>query len=438
VTRALAIALVLAAAPALAEVTVQPGAPAVPAPRLLSLDEALQIGLSKQPTLRQAQAATDAAKARVEQARAPLLPQVTGSGSYVSQSHTATGASAALFGASSGIQETYTAGITGRLLVYDFGQTWGRWRASQASASGQESSERATTRSVALAIRSAYFDAVAAKALLGVARDTLANEQRHLEQVRAQVEIGTRPPVDLVQERVNVANDQVRLIQAENQYATARLQVEQAIGATDLGPWEIAEETLPPVPGEEAAPEVLLQEALASRPEVAAGDAQIRAQELTVDALQGGYGPSVAVQAGLTESGPTASDLANGWNTQVTLTWPLFQGGQTRGQVREARAATSSLVAQQDLLKQQIRLELEQARLSVRAAGAALGAAADASQAARERLALAEGRYETGVGSILELSDAQVALTTALGQEVQAKFSLAVARSQLLRALGRP
>ena len=81
---------------------------------------------------------------------------------------------------------------------------------------------------------------------------------------------------------------------------------------------------------------------------------------------------------------------------------------------------------------------MEQSRLGVRAAAATLGAAKDASQAAREQLTLQEGRYQTGVGSIIELSDAQTALTTALGQEVQSQFQLAVARSQLLRALGRP
>ncbi len=122
----------------------------------------------------------------------------------------------------------------------------------------------------------------------------------------------------------------------------------------------------------------------------------------------------------------------------MTLSWPLFQGGQTRGQVREARANATALDAQSEQLAQQIRLELEQARLSVRAAGATLGASEEAADAARERLTLAEGRYQTGVGSLLELSDAQVALTTALGQRVQSEFQLAAARSQLLRALGRP
>jgi outer membrane protein len=397
----------------------------------------MQIGLSHQPTLRQAQAATDAARARVEQARAPLLPQVTGSGSFQRQSQTA--GSLAQLGSTSAVStELYSLNLTGRQLLWDFGQTSGHWRASQAAASGQELSQQATSRTIALTIRAAYFNAVGAKALVTVARDTLGNEQRHLEQVRAQVEVGTRPPVDLVQERVNLANAQVRLIQAENGYATARIQLEQAIGATDLGPWEIAEEVLPPVQGEDAAPEILLQEALASRPEIASGEAQIRAQELTVSAIEGGYGPSVGVQAGVSEIGPRASDLNTGWNAQVFLTWPLFQGGLTRGQVREARANVSSLQAQLELQKQQVRLDVEQARLGVRAAVASLGAAQDASQAAREQLTLQEGRYQTGVGSIIELSDAQVALTTALGQLVQSQFQLAVARSQLLRALGRP
>jgi outer membrane protein len=191
------------------------------------------------------------------------------------------------------------------------------------------------------------------------------------------------------------------------------------------------------VPGEEGPPEPLLAEALAARPELSALNAQLRGQELTVRALQGGYGPAFGLSAGPSWSGEEPDDLAYGWNTTVTLSWSLFEGGATRGQVREARANATALDAQLELLRQSVRLELEQARLGVRAAQATLGASEEAAQAARERLVLAEGRYQTGVGSILELQDAQVALTTALGQRVQAEFQLASARSQLLRALGR-
>ena len=94
--------------------------------------------------------------------------------------------------------------------------------------------------------------------------------------------------------------------------------------------------------------------------------------------------------------------------------------------------------AQLDSARLQIRLELDQARLALRAAKAALGAAGEALRNARERLKLAEGRYQQGIGSIIELGDAQVALTTAAAQSVQADYRVATARAQLAKALGRP
>jgi outer membrane protein len=430
---ALAVALLLAAGRAGA----QAGAP----PRVLGLEEALRVGLSRQPQLRQAQANVQAARARVDQALAPLLPQLSGTASWErGESDVGLSVTGGELGGSGG-RDRYSLGVTGRLLVWDLGQTSGRWRASRALAAGQEDSERATRGAVALDVRRTYFDAVAAKALLGVARETLANTERHLDQVRAFVEIGTRPPIDLALERTNVANARVGLIQAENAYATARVRVEQAIGVTDLGPWEIADESLPAVPGEEGPPEPLLDEALAARPELAALSQQLRGQELTVRSLAGGYLPSLGVtgfvgSASTVETG-RSPDLAGSWSAAVTLSWPFFEGGSTRGQVREARANATALDAQLEQLRQAVRVEVEQARLGVRAAQATLVASEEASQAAREQLQLAEGRYQTGVGSVLELADAQVALTTALGQEVQAELQLAAARSQLLQALGR-
>jgi len=83
-----------------------------------------------------------------------------------------------------------------------------------------------------------------------------------------------------------------------------------------------------------------------------------------------------------------------------------------------------------------VRLEVEQARLALRGAKAALVAAGEALENARLRLRLAERRYQTGVGDVIELGDAQVALTNAAAQEVGARFNLSVARAQLLKALG--
>ena len=77
------------------------------------------------------------------------------------------------------------------------------------------------------------------------------------------------------------------------------------------------------------------------------------------------------------------------------------------------------------------------ARLAVRAARATIGAAQDAATSARDQLRLAEQRFATGVGSIIELTDAQVVYTSAAAQLVQARYGLSAARAQLLAALGR-
>src|SRR5262249_14785608 len=125
------------------------------------------------------------------------------------------------------------------------------------------------------------------------------------------------------------------------------------------------------------------------------------------------------------------------WNVGATLAWPIFQGGLTTGQVHEAEANLDVVSAQTEALRLQIRVDVEQAALSVRAAKAGIVAANDALGNARERLRLAERRYESCVGTIIELSDAHVAVANAEAQVVQAAFNLSNARAQLLSAMGK-
>ncbi len=217
----------------------------------------------------------------------------------------------------------------------------------------------------------------------------------------------------------------------------ARAQLAQAIGLDGPADFGVGDEAFPAVPGEDSASEALIAEAARARPDITALEQDIRAQELTVRAVRGAYGPTLSAQASATEGGEAVDNLAWNWSVGVNLNWPIFQGGLTRAQVHEAQAAVQSLVAQRDALKQQVRLDVEQARLSVSASREALAATGEAVTNARERLRLAEGRYQTGVGNAIELGDAQVALTTALATQVQADYGLAAARAQLLRAMGR-
>ena len=180
-----------------------------------------------------------------------------------------------------------------------------------------------------------------------------------------------------------------------------------------------------------------MSEAVRARPDITSLDAQIRAQELSLGATRAAYWPTLSAATGATESGAQIDNLVWNWNASLNLTWQVYQGGVTRAQVQEASANLKGLVAQRDALRQTLRVNVEQARLGLRAAKAGLSASEEALVNARERLKLAEGRYQVGVGNLIELGDAQLAYTNAAVQKVQAEYNLANARAQLLQALGR-
>jgi outer membrane protein len=331
----------------------------------------------------------------------------------------------------------FSASETINQLIWDFDLTPARWHASRVQARAQVENERAVSQGVTLAVRSAFYQARAGKALVGVAKETLENLKKHLDQSQGFVQAGTRPEIDLAQARTNLAVGQAQLVNAENGYLTSKAVLNQAMGVILGDDYEVADEAPGPVEGEDSGLEPLAAEAIKSRAEIAVLERQLEAQKLLVHAAKGGYWPSFSGNLGSTQGGTTLTDL--GWNISVGLSmnWALFQGGLTAAQVHEAEALADQLAAQLELSRQQVRFDVEQARLAVRAAKASLVAQNDAVLNAREQLRLAEGRYQTGVGNGIELSDAQVALTNAEAQVIQSDEQLAIARAQLLRALGR-
>jgi outer membrane protein len=182
---------------------------------------------------------------------------------------------------------------------------------------------------------------------------------------------------------------------------------------------------------------MLAAKALAARPELATLDQQRQAQEDTIAAARGGYGPTLSASAGASEAGIDLGGLVPNWYGGVTLTWPIFQGGLTRGQVHAAEAGLEILNAQKSTEALQVRFDVDAARLAVRAAKGTIAAADEAAVSAREQLTLAEQRYAAGIGSIIELNDAQLTHSSAAAQVVQARYGLASARAQLQAALGR-
>lgn len=412
--------------------------------RTLSLSEALAAAEANVPALRQVRAEGEVAAAQADLARAPLLPQLGGSALYQrgtsnfiprpsSVPNSINTASATTSGAT---YNYFNFGLTLSQTLFD-APSFERWRGALATLGAQQAMIDTARLDLAYNVRLAFFNARATHELLSVATETLANQRRHLDQVRGFVEVGTRPEIDLAQSRTDVANAQVALITAENNDEVARAQLNLQMGSEADTSYEIGEGVAAPVELEDALLDEQILAAARSRPELVAFEERLRAQALALGANRWGYAPTLTASTSLTDGGVAIDSLAWNWNFQAQLSWNLFGGLSTYTQVRQAQAQLRALSAQRDAQRQQVRVELSRARLALRAAKATLVASGEALLSARQRAQLAEGRYQAGVGNALEISDAVVALANASAQRVQADFNIASSRAQLLRALGR-
>ena len=403
--------------------------------RTLTLEQALDTARKHAPELRQAAATTAAARARVDIAGAPLLPQITGSASY--SRGTSNGPLATQSRTSLSTRDNFAAGVRATQLIYDFGQSTQQKEAARSSASAQEQNERAQALEIAFNVRTAYLTAAANRALTDVASATLANQERHLAQIQGFVEVGTRPPIDLAQARTDVANARLAVLRAQNAYAGAKAELSRAMGVPSDRDFEVVVEVPAAEEGEDTSIDALVQQAEKQRPEFAALQRQVEAQEATLRSIRGQYGPSLNLTGSVDEAGYRLTSLATNFSAGVNLTWPIFQGGVTNARVDEATATLTGIQAEFEALRADVRLSVTQAVLGLSAAREALAVATELVELARERLRLADGRYQTGLGNAIELGDAELSLRDAQTQRVTADYDLAQARALLHRSLGR-
>lgn len=417
---------------------------AVLAARPLSLDDALSAARARAPALKAANATVTAVRARERAAFAPLIPRVSASlgysrstSNFVARPGSVPSALDSQTNVSLASYDFFSAGLNGS-ASWDFGQSWRRWLASKETIGSAEAQARAERVALGLEVRQAYFEAARQKELTQVAEAGLANAEAHFTQAQAFVRAGSRPQIDVVQAKADVAQAKLTVVTARNGERTALVRLLTSVGLPRAEPVSLSDETPPALDVEAQDVAQALTRALEGRPELAQLGSQVRAQELALKAVQGAYGPTVSATLGLTlQSRNLAQAVVPNASLGLSLAWPLYEGGVTLAQEAEARAQLDVLAAQRGALEQQLQLDVEQAWVGVEGARAALEAAQEAAQAATEEDRFAVGRYQAGAGNAIELGDARVRLTTAQSQAVQAKYALAQARARLMAALGQ-
>ena len=416
--------------------------PAAAQPRSepLSLERAIELALLQHPSVKQTRAAIESAEARIQSAKVAQRPTFD---LRVSVAESSSRAGFDTVGNPTGgfFDPRLSTGFSGSASwrIYDFGQTAARIRAAELAADATAAAIGTTTLDIRVRVSSAYLEAIARTRLINVAQATVVSEEQHLDQARKFVAAQAKDPIEVVQAQARAANARSALAQAQSNAALALANLRSAIGFLDPSVTFIVDGSWPTPPSEEPPQlEVLVTDARRSRPEIMVLDKQITAAEAEVTAARAQRRPVLSASAS-TLWGPNQDNWKPqpSWTAGLTLSWQLFDGGRTAADVRAARAGVLSAEAQRDALLVSLTSELDAARQQIVAHRANVTASNEAVIAARAQLRLADARYTQGLGSQIELADAQTAVTTAEGNLITAEWQLADAWTQLRRSLGQ-
>ncbi|MBI1996443.1 MAG: TolC family protein [Deltaproteobacteria bacterium] len=138
-----------------------------------------------------------------------------------------------------------------------------------------------------------------------------------------------------------------------------------------------------------------------------------------------------------TSGGGNTFPLTVSWQAQLSLNIPIFDGFRTTNRVEESLHNYYVIKSQEEQQRQQVALDVEQSYLRLVELQERIKANEAAAKAAKENLDLANGRYQVGVGSIIEVTDAQTLYTDAQTTYVRALYDYKIADAQLIRAIGK-
>jgi outer membrane protein TolC len=414
----------------------------------LTLDRAVELALQYHPARLAARSRTAAAGERVGEARAALLPQVFGVAEYLRATDNGIGDTTYLPAPGiprapttgrhvNDLAETfnnYLAGISAYQYLFDFGRTRGLIHERNAEADAERARLKLVDLDLVYGASKAYFDLVAAKEIVRVFETAVSQREQHLQEAEVKARAGLSPEIDTYTAQSELARTRLNLVNARNGAATAKVALDNAMGLGMNAPdYEQVDaltysEITEPV-------DVYLRSALAQRPDLKVLEDEARAAGAQITQARGEGLPSVGAIAGYDARGQDATP-GNNFHAGIVIAWPIFTGFLTDHEAMEAKLRQDALAHSIEDLRQQIVLQVRSAFLDWQASVERIHQADRTLEASRVELDLAEKRYEKGLGSIIELTDAQRRFTEDRAAQVQALAGFSVARATLDRDTG--
>ncbi|MGI8956426.1 MAG: TolC family protein [Chthoniobacterales bacterium] len=328
------------------------------------------------------------------------------------------------------VDYSYNLRLTGSQLLYN-GSVIPAIRGAGAAKDVSAYALRDTIDRVIALVRQQFYQVVLNKALIGVQEESVRLLESQLKDQQNRFEAGTVPRFNVLQAEVALVNQQPALITARNNFRIAQLQLAKTIGLDfdprrgDRPPLECVGD-LSYTPREIPLP-VAIELGKERRPFLKEQRSNVLVQVQQLSGAFAGIQPSLSFNGGYAfESNQFSTrlrDVAEGWFFGITGSWAIFDGLETVGKVKQARATLSQAKITYDDSVRQVELEIQQAYSNLQQDRELYFSQSKNVDQAREALRLASARLGVGAGVQLDVLNAQVALTQAQSTRLTALFS---------------
>ena len=406
---------------------------AAPAPTELTLDQAVNMALTNNPSGKIAVFDYEAAKGALTAARSSRWPTIAGT-------HTdarSLSAPTAVINPNPKETDKYSNVINASWVLWSGNKVESQISQAKLALDSSQWGIAKARQQLKFDATTGYFNLMGARDSVKLSQESVERLENYLRDTKLQFEVGVVAKVDVLRSEVALAQARQDLIVAQNTYDIAMAKLNNIIGlplSTELS-----------VKGDlsyvnfETDIATTIDTALRQRPEISQSTDAAKSAQEAVTVAKAGYLPTVTAKYSTGWNDNTFSGWDNhNWTAYLTTDWTFLDSGLTAGNVKKA---VEGFHKAQEQLKQTVdgvRLEVRSTYLSLKAAGQSIQTSSAAVGLAEEDYKIKVIRYQAGVGTNLDVLDAQVALTTAKNNLLKSMYSYNTFRAQIDKDMGVP
>ena len=287
----------------------------------------------------------------------------------------------------------------------------------------------------ALSVKDQYFNVLRDQEQVTVFAQQVAADLESVRVTQARVTAGAAAQFDLLTAQTTLSNAQQQLSSARNTLTLAQVNLDNLLGLDADTPLALQVPALPPL-NQTFDKAALTQTAYSHRPELKQASNNVLIARRLVKLAGAGLLPSLSLVGAGNYNGYVSTGSHSTASISAVLGIPLYDGGTSRAKTKEAESDLRSQQVTQGQLQENVAIEVRQALSNIndaqtRASSAGLGA-----QQAAEAYRLSNVRYQNGIGTILDVVNAQTQLAQARSNLLNAQYDYQTSLAQLIRALG--